>query len=162
LRFGWAVDWSPHPLINGRQESLRQKAIFCSALERRVVVPAAFYVEWRAAEGGQRRKQALRIGPPDGGDAPLWMAALWDGDEAFCVITTPAQGPAAEVHHRMPVLLTHDQACGDWLSAKPYSAVADLVESRAPSPVAAGLTVSPLGGRQRTVGDANGAQGQLF
>ena len=41
------------------------------------------------------------------------MAGLWshnahaasEGVETFCIITTPASGEAATIHHRMPVIL---------------------------------------------------------
>lgn len=162
LRFGWPVDWSPQPLINGRQESLRHKMAFRRALERRVVVPAAFYVEWRDPPQGNDRKQAMRLGPEHPFAEPLWMAALWDGDEAFCLITTRAQGPAAQIHHRMPVLLTAAQARDGWLSADPYATVAHLVEGEDVSAVAAALTVAPLEDRHRRATAVNDSQGRLL
>ena len=121
-RWGLVPPWAKNPgagpnLINARMETAATKRSFAPALaERRCIVPADWYYEWKA---GTAPKTPYRIG--DG--APLAFAGLFqwfrDEDHAWrlsaTILTRQATGPLAEIHHRMPVLL-EPEAYGAWLA----------------------------------------------
>ena len=96
--------------INARAETIHQKPMFRDAFRyQRCLVLCDGYYEWKKLSNG--RKQPYHLGRTD--KSPFVMAGLWShnahlatgGLETFCVITTPASGEAATIHHRMPVIL---------------------------------------------------------
>lgn len=113
LRWGLAPGWSKtlpdKPLINARGETVDEKPSFRAGLKRRrCLVPADGYFEWSGERGA---KQPYYIAPGNG--EPFAFAGLWeswagpDGAviESCAFITTAAQGPLKDIHHRMPVVL---------------------------------------------------------
>ncbi|MET8702938.1 SOS response-associated peptidase [Kitasatospora sp. NPDC004723] len=137
LRWGLVPSWSKDPgsgarMINARVETAHEKPAFRKAFkERRCVVPADGYFEWRpvpAAEGRKAYKQPYYLHRPDGG--LLLMAGLYefwrdravehDDDPAAwlvtcTVLTTEATDAAGRIHDRMPVTLAPD-ALDEWLN----------------------------------------------
>ena len=88
--------------------------MFRSALsQRRCIVPADAFYEWKVVEGG---KQPYAIARQDG--QPMAFAGLWESfrwsDETvirtFTIKTTTPNAEMSELHDRMPVIL--DQQ--DW------------------------------------------------
>ena len=59
LGWGLGVDWTAKPLINARAETLAEKRTFRPLLERRCLVPATAYFEWRK-DGKARHKNRIR------------------------------------------------------------------------------------------------------
>jgi putative SOS response-associated peptidase YedK len=116
LRWGLIPSWAKDaaigaPMINARAETVAHKPAFKSAFrERRCLVPADGFYEWRAAADG---KQPFRIGFADG--AVFAFAGLWErwtgpedtGDvvESVTIITTDANDKLRPIHHRMPAIL---------------------------------------------------------
>ena len=128
LRWGFVPSWArgpeegPRP-INARVEGAATSRLFAPALaRRRCIVPLDGWYEW-TDEDGARQPWLLRPAT----DAPVAVAALWStwrdpsapADAptlaTVALMTTEAQGRAAEVHHRMP-LLVPDGLLGDWLA----------------------------------------------
>jgi putative SOS response-associated peptidase YedK len=113
-------------MINVRAESIADQPAFRTAFrERRCLVPADGFYEWRRAGN---RKQPFYVRLASG--APLAMAGLWErwrshGGETiatFTVITTGANDALQALHDRMPVIV----ASGDydeWLSSPNPSAL---------------------------------------
>lgn len=112
----WAKDRSIGArMINARSESAGTSNAFkISLAKRRCLLPADGWFEWKR-EGG--RKQPFFMTRPDGHS--LAMAGLWtvwrdpqdaDGPAVVstAVLTTAAQGRLADIHDRMPLLLTPD------------------------------------------------------
>ncbi len=114
LRWGLVPAWSKDigvgtKMINARGESVAEKPAFRDAMaQRRCLVPASGFFEWRGMPG---RKQPFAITVPD---RPLFaFAGLWerwrprDGEpvETFTIVTTDANDAVAPVHDRMPVIL---------------------------------------------------------
>jgi putative SOS response-associated peptidase YedK len=108
----WAKDAKiGNKLINARAETLTEKPSFRDALKkRRCLIPADGFYEWQSVGG---KKQPLRIVMKD--RQPFAFAGLWDEwrppDGApsvrTCTIITCAPNELmAQVHHRMPVILT--------------------------------------------------------
>lgn len=115
----WAKDPSiGSRMINARAEGLAEKNAFKNAYaERRCIVPADGFYEWRKV-AGQKTKQPYFIHRADG--APLAFAGLWeewrnrsepaDGPSSqrlrsTTIITTAANRTMAPIHDRMPVIL---------------------------------------------------------
>lgn len=119
----WAKDRSMGArMINARSESAATSRAFKSSLaRRRCLLPADGWYEWRR-EG--KHKQPFFMTPPDGHS--LAMAGLWttwrdpqapEGAPpvvSAAVLTTEALGQLAEVHDRMPLLMT-PQHWAAWL-----------------------------------------------
>jgi putative SOS response-associated peptidase YedK len=118
----WAKDRSIGArMINARSESAATSNAFKTSLaKRRCLLPADGWFEWKK-EGGH--KQPFFMTRPDG--RSLAMAGLWtvwrdpkekDGPPVVsaAVLTTAAQGPLADIHDRMPLLMTPEHWAG-WL-----------------------------------------------
>lgn len=123
LRWGLVPHWAKDAsgggrLINARSETAHEKPSFRTAFRRRrCLIPADGFYEWR--KRGHGPKQPFFIHRPD--REPFAMAGLWeiwrDGENAcrsFTILTRTAEGPAAEIHDRMPVILAAD-AHDRWL-----------------------------------------------
>ena len=121
LRWGFVPSWArgpddgPRP-INARIEGAATSRLFSPALaRRRGIVPLDAWYEW-TDEDGARQPWLLR--PTT--DGPVAVAALWSTwrdpsgpDDApplgtVALVTTEARGRAADVHHRMPLLVPDD------------------------------------------------------
>lgn len=117
-RWGLVPKWektfsTKYPTHNARLETVGEKPSFRSAWKnsRTALVPVAGFYEWRK-EGSI--KQPYFIHKPE--DllvfAGLWEQ--WDDRVSFTILTTPAQGEIAKLHHRMPVMLNKNDA-RSWL-----------------------------------------------
>lgn len=136
----WAKDHKiGYRTINARSETLATKPAFRAAFQRRrCLIPASGYYEWLA---GTQPKQPYHIQMQDG--APFAFAGLWETWRGpptqplesplstFTIITTDANDLTAEVHDRMPVILSPDDY-SVWLN--PTSDADALSELLAPFP----------------------------
>lgn len=119
MRWGIVPSWSKEPTskyatFNARTETVAEKPAFRGAWKRSqtCLVPALGYYEWQGEKGS---KQPYFVRPED--DTPLVMAGLWElwqhaGDRLMSctILTQPAGGKLASLHHRMPLFVDHDQA----------------------------------------------------
>jgi putative SOS response-associated peptidase YedK len=127
LRWGFVPPWAPDPArgirpINARVEGVTSSRMFRASIEaRRCIVPVDGWYEWREEDG---HRQPYLIEPLDG---PLPIAAVWSSWRdrtgvdvqagsvtTVALLTTTAQGLAAEVHDRMPLSVPWD-LLDDWL-----------------------------------------------
>ena len=134
LRWGLVPPWSKDlsggaRMINARSEAVATLPAFRDAFaQRRCLVPADGFYEWRTEEG---RKQPFRIGMKGG--LPFAFAGLWEswtakeatgavaaGEtvETFAIVTTAANAKLRPIHERMPVILA-PEACAAWLDTPP-------------------------------------------
>ena len=107
-RWGLSVSSLNAPLINARAETIDQKPTFRSLLERRCLIPATSWFEWRK-EGTARHK--TRITLPD--HQPVLFAGLENGSEVVIVTCAPAPS-IAHIHDRMPAVIGPNHIAG-WL-----------------------------------------------
>jgi putative SOS response-associated peptidase YedK len=121
-RWGLIPSWSKGPdsrfsMINARSDTVASKPAYRGPFRhKRCLVPADGYFEWQAGPHG---KQPFYISHPRG---LMAFAGLWDswvspqGDEvmSFTVIVTDAVPVTAEIHPRMPVILSPARF-GPWL-----------------------------------------------
>ena len=126
--FHWGLipSWAKDPkignrMINARSETLAEKPSFRSAYKRRrCLVLADGYYEWQKIPG-EKTKQPVYIRLKS--QKPFAFAGLWEVwkgegmDEPLrscTIITCPPNAVLAEIHHRMPVILSAE-AYGAWL-----------------------------------------------
>ena len=137
---GWVKDPKDFPLvINIRSESAAEKPSFRAALaRRRCLMPADGFYEWhRLGEGRRQENRPYLFRRPDRGF--FAFAALWetwhspDGSEidTVAMVTGPANGQMAAIHHRSPVILA-PEAYDAWLD--PASEPAELRPLLRPPP----------------------------
>ena len=109
----WAKDAAiGYKTINARGESVAAKPAFRAAFrQRRCLVPATGFYEWKIQEGG---KQPYLIRPRSGGllsFAGLWES--WAGPEgevrSFTIVTTEPNALMARIHDRMPVIVPRER-----------------------------------------------------
>jgi len=130
----WAKDaklaWST---FNARVETASVKPAFRAAWKaRRCLVPASGYYEWRQ-EGDI--KQPYYIHAAHGPllmFAGLWEPARADRPETFSILTRAAEGPVAELHARMPLML-EPTFLHDWLHGSVQQAAAMAVAAATPA-----------------------------
>jgi putative SOS response-associated peptidase YedK len=107
-------------LINARAETIDSQSAFRESFrERRCLVPADGFYEWRVDEGG---KQPVWISRADGGlyaFAGIWATAPGRGGQPIhscAIVTCEPNELMRPIHDRMPVILAAD-AEEAWLSA---------------------------------------------
>jgi putative SOS response-associated peptidase YedK len=121
MRWGLVPRWWTKPLnelrvatFNARAETVETKPFFRDAFKRtRCLIPISGYYEWQSTPGG---KQPWYFTARDG--SPLLTAAGLSDEwkdrvtgeqlKSCTMIITEPNGFVAEVHDRMPVLLTED------------------------------------------------------
>ena len=91
---------------------------------RRSILPVDGFYEWKAIKG-QRAKQPYAIAMKDG--SPFGIAGIWENGKdpasgewirIFAIITTEANELVAEIHDRMPAILS-SEGYTRWLSEEP-------------------------------------------
>jgi putative SOS response-associated peptidase YedK len=98
-RWGLTVPGLNTPMINSRSETLAEKPTFRPLLDRRCLVPATGWYEWRK-DGKAKHKNAITL--PD--HQPFLFAGLENGREAT-IITCAPSGSIAHIHNRMPAVI---------------------------------------------------------
>lgn len=122
LRWGLIPSWSREEkpdtgIINARSETVGVKPSFKGSFRRkRCIVPVDSYYEWKREDKIKTPFRFFKRFEPH-----LLLAGLWDEWErpagllrTFCILTTAANRSVSEIHDRMPVILTSNQA-GQWL-----------------------------------------------
>ena len=124
----WGFTHPKHNVLvfNTRSETAAEKPLFCNSIQdRRCVIPASRYFEWKKESGGKKTKYAFE---QESGE-PLYLAGLYLRSSqtslpCFTILTRDATDSIKEIHGRMPVVLPVG-AVGDWLSPEtPYQELA--------------------------------------
>ena len=111
---GWMQAPPKSPMINARAESIFEKPSFRAAIRRRrAIIPVNGFYEWRQSD-----KQPFFVYAAD--EDYLYLGAiyeLWEGADGsylptIAIITTAANEDFANIHHRMPLILTKDDRTG--------------------------------------------------
>jgi putative SOS response-associated peptidase YedK len=116
LRWGFIPHWYETPssgplLINARAETVAEKRAFAKSIrERRCLIPASGFYEWRQSAG--KGKEPYYVYAADGAPLIAW-AGLWrdwegtDGQRlATCaIVTVAANAELAPIHHRAPLVI---------------------------------------------------------
>lgn len=123
LRWGFKGH-SRAPLVNARLETVYELPSFRQeARESRCLIPVRTFYEWE--DTGAKRKAPWCFRDPDNG--LLWVAGIFRPQEqTFCMVTTEPNRFVADVHDRMPALLSLEAVMA-WLGNGMYdSAVVPL------------------------------------
>ena len=130
LRWGLIPYWRQDPTggrkpINAKCETVHSLPTFREAYRnRRCILPVDGFFEWKAIKG-QKAKQPYAIAMKDG--APFGIAAIWENWKqpasgewirTFAIITTDANELVAQIHDRMPAILSPANYTR-WLSDEP-------------------------------------------
>jgi putative SOS response-associated peptidase YedK len=104
------------PLLNARTDSLQRGSFKTMLAERRCVIPAEGFYEWREENG---KKQPYFFARRDG--KPVMFAGIWDYSEvkgdvvpSFAIVTDEPNELVAPYHDRMPVVLDDVE---EWLDS---------------------------------------------
>ncbi|MDH4566197.1 SOS response-associated peptidase [Pseudomonas sp. BN414] len=127
IPFWWKQPKPPSLSFNARSEEAAKKPMWRSSLQRqRCIMPAQGWYEWNEHQR-VRNRAGLLVNQPyyhhAANNEVLAIAGLWatwtgpEGQEVVtcALLTKDAAGPAADIHHRMPVILRPEQF-DIWLS----------------------------------------------
>jgi putative SOS response-associated peptidase YedK len=112
----------PRLLANARSETAVTMPAFRKAVAgRRCLVPANGFYEWMS-RGGVKLPFLFTLA----GEEPFALAGIWDPamgglPETYCILTTQPNELVAEVHDRMPVIMTAG-TMARWIGDKPLAA----------------------------------------
>ena len=105
-------------VFNTRMETAQERGMLAGSVnDRRCLVPATCYYEWKKIEAGKKERYAFRA--TDG--SPLFMAGLYIRTSdvrqlpCFTILTQDAEKEIRDLHPRMPVLVPWSRAA-EWLS----------------------------------------------
>ena len=137
MRWWLTPSWSQGPsqkfaMFNARSETVATSRAFQKPFERqRGIIPATSFIEWQRNEdvGASSNKQPYKIEPVGGA---FFFAAVWDfwdrgsvqdinfehedergeadGIYSVSMLTIQSQAPFSTIHHRQPLILSHQQA----------------------------------------------------
>jgi putative SOS response-associated peptidase YedK len=129
-RWGLVPQWARddkmgYGMNNTRAESIKEKPSFANIFKyKRCIAVADGWYEWASLPGipvpGRKKaapiKQPYRFHRPENG--LLLFAGLWDvwgdGLYSYSIITVDSNDDTRDIHHRMPLLLTREEASA-WL-----------------------------------------------
>lgn len=115
MRWGF-VGFDKKPLINARSETAFDKPTFRdSMLERRCLIPASGYFEWKR-EGSKKIKHKIYIPGQSMYFAGCYRKEKGEPLPRFVILTREAAHGFEEIHDRMPVIIAKNYA-NNWLNA---------------------------------------------
>lgn len=113
LKWGFMESFTKRPLINARAETILQKPTFREPfVKARCLVPATAFFEWEEVDGKKERRRIAIKGLPIFSLAGIRKGYLQEDGTTlmtFSIITTNATEEFANIHDRMPVILSPDQ-----------------------------------------------------
>jgi putative SOS response-associated peptidase YedK len=121
MRWDFTPSWQSHEkkssvLINARIETINDKPSFRAIKDRRCLVIADGYFEWKLENG---LKQPYYITQKS--KLPFAFAGIWERNiakepmDSYAIITVPAREGLADFHDRMPAIL-QKKDYGRWLN----------------------------------------------
>jgi putative SOS response-associated peptidase YedK len=110
-RWGLLPHWAKDPragarMINARAETVATSTAFAASFaQRRCLVPADGWYEWRVVPGAARKRPYFMTSRTGEILAFAGIWARWRDRLTCSIVTMPAAGRLATVHDRMPLLL---------------------------------------------------------
>lgn len=132
MKWGLLPNWAKPgtfsaPLINARSETIREKPSFKNLItNNRVVIPINGFYEWRR-EG--KIKTPYFVSPS--ATSAMFVGALYQPDNEtkqshVAVVTVESNDKMNEIHHRMPVILSPENAL-TWIQASDQNKIDALM-----------------------------------
>ena len=114
MRWHYSPTWAKEPmnLINARSETLREKPSFRMA--KRCLIVADGWYEW-LREGENKQPYFFHMSNKVFNFAGIYTE--YQGVKGCAIITKDANEKLSKIHHRMPVMLKHNEG-RDWLKGK--------------------------------------------
>lgn len=113
LKWGYEAYGKKTLIFNARSETVQERPMFRRDFEeRRCLVPAAKFYEWKKINAKQKEKYEFFAQ-----NEILYLVGIYHKDPAgdrFTILTREAEGCMVGVHHRMPLIL-HKKDMGRWL-----------------------------------------------
>ena len=109
MAWGFKTNYSAKLLINARSETIDQKPTFKESFyNRRLLVPFTDYFEWKGPKGNKTKYRFTVKDDQAYAFAGIYNKFNLDNQEGwrFSLITTEPNQKAAEIHNRMPAILT--------------------------------------------------------
>ena len=145
MRWWLVPSWSKGPqhkfsMFNARAETLATKPAYRDSFRRRrCVIPVSGYFEWRKTTS---KPQPMYFEPAE--DPVLLLAGLWDQWQgegtsvtSCTIVTTAATEAMAGFHHRLPLMLSH-QEVDLWADPEtPQARLSELMMPRLRAPLLA-------------------------
>lgn len=139
-------------ILNARIETAAERPSFREALaQRRCLVPATGFYEWRRQASGRAPYHLQVVGSPLFAMAGLWgrwPQANAEPRQAFVVLTTAPNELVASIHDRMPVIVDR-AAWSTWLGPEPLTA--DELARLAEPIDAARMSMYPVSSRVNSI-----------
>lgn len=118
MQWGFAHPTRGMLVYNTRSETAKEKELFVTSVDdRRCLIPASCYFEWKKLENNKKEKYAFYSETRE----PLYLAGLYirTSDEhrlpCFTILTRDAGKELKQIHPRMPVIVPLGRA-EEWLS----------------------------------------------
>jgi putative SOS response-associated peptidase YedK len=150
-RWGLVPHWAKDPrigarMINARIETVATTSAYARAFRnRRCLVPADGWYEWRRTPDGRGKQAFFMTSPAGSGLTFAGLCASTPAGLLTCtVLTAPAAGELASVHDRMPVLLPTDR-WADWLSGPDPEWLLEPAAAADRAAQAAAVEIRPVG-----------------
>ena len=114
MRWHYSPTWAKEPmnLINARSETLREKPSFKMA--QRCLIVADGWYEW-LRKGENKQPYFFHMSNKVFSFAGIYTE--YQGIKGCAIITKDANEKLSKIHHRMPVMLKHNEG-RDWLKGK--------------------------------------------
>ena len=100
----WGLTTLKKRIINARLESLGTKPFYDAMLTKRALIPCNGYYEWKKDKQGIHKCFISKKTQPI-----FYLAALYNEQDEFVILTRTANHGLAKIHHRMPIVLDEAQ-----------------------------------------------------
>lgn len=136
MRWGLIPHWSretelSYKMFNARAESIDRKPAFRESFhQRRCLIPADGFYEWKNTVGGKQPVRIIIPGKPVFAFAGIWdswLAPSGKNIHSCSIITTTASEMIRAIHDRMPVILERVQDHRSWLDSNNEEALKSLL-----------------------------------
>lgn len=101
--WGIKLSFTEKPMINTRSETVFIK--FAEIAKNRCLIPISSFYEWFSDSSA---KKLIELLPPK--NELHFIAAVYDKDRRFSILTVKSVPQLANIHHRMPVILNPEKA----------------------------------------------------
>lgn len=117
--WGYPLHGTKRIIINARSETIFEKPMFRkSVVDKKCLIPCTGFFEWKKQDTG---KQKYKIKPK--GENFFYLAGLYNTyynngspEQRFVIITAPANESMIEIHDRMPLIVTKQNA-DNWINS---------------------------------------------
>lgn len=114
IQWGFIPTFAKRPIINARLESILEKNLFIEPFKKkRCIIPATSFYEFESIEGQQNKKRwRIRLDQSEifsmAGICERFITKENKSILTYSMLTKESTGQMADIHHRVPVILTKD------------------------------------------------------